>query len=64
MQIDQPEICGYPQLNDDESYSIEILRQDANAAGSIRSKTVWGTLRALETVNHQKKKEKNYIFYI
>lgn len=49
IQIDQPELCGYPQLNDDESYSIEIVQRDAHVLGSISSKTVWGALRALET---------------
>ena len=49
IQIDQPEHCGYPQLNDDESYSIEIVQHDAHVLGSIGSKTVWGALRALET---------------
>ena len=38
--------CGYPQHNEDESYSIEISSSDH---GQITSKTVWGALRGLET---------------
>lgn len=50
IQIDQPELCSYPQLNDDESYSISVSqRNGSQPLASINSKTVWGMLRALES---------------
>ena len=51
IQIDQPELCGWPQLNDDESYSISILQREKLAIGTLRSRTVWGALRGLETIS-------------
>jgi len=49
IQIDQPELCGWPQLNDDESYSIEVVQRDKLVLATLKSKLVWGMLRGLET---------------
>ncbi|XP_054164507.1 beta-hexosaminidase subunit beta-like [Oppia nitens] len=38
--------CGYPEHNNNETYSIDISN---NSVAKITSVTVWGALRALET---------------
>ncbi|XP_074595838.1 beta-hexosaminidase subunit beta-like isoform X2 [Brevipalpus obovatus] len=39
--------CGYPKLGDDEHYTLSIPSYSHGA--TIKAKTVWGALRALET---------------
>lgn len=47
IEVERPQECGYPQLGDDESYTITIQANYSQA--SLRSATVWGALRGLET---------------
>lgn len=41
-----PQHCGYPQYKDDESYTLEI---PPHGDAVLKSQTVWGALRGLET---------------
>lgn len=61
ITVDRPDRCLYPQAGDDESYRLEIGRPTNGEGGNrsesirlqatarIRSVSVWGALRALET---------------
>lgn len=46
--IEQPQDCSYPQLGNDESYQLDILFSSPMNS-TLKSKTVWGALRGLET---------------
>jgi len=46
VKVENDYKCGYPQHGDDESYSIEV---PTSGNAEIKSKTVWGALRGLET---------------
>lgn len=48
VQVDnfEGEHCQYPQHKDDESYTLEIPKE---GDAVLKSATVWGALRGLET---------------
>ena len=52
LQIDSTDFCNYlyPKQNDNESYEIDIPYR-TSIDGHIRAKTIWGALRALETLS-------------
>ncbi|XP_015782201.1 beta-hexosaminidase subunit beta [Tetranychus urticae] len=47
VRVDNPQECGYPQLGDDESYTLVIPKNSSQAI--LQAKTVWGALRGLES---------------
>uniref|UniRef100_A0A6M2CTI3 Beta-hexosaminidase n=1 Tax=Rhipicephalus microplus TaxID=6941 RepID=A0A6M2CTI3_RHIMP len=58
------EHCGYPQHEDDESYSLVVPEQ---GDAVLKSKTVWGALRGLETFSqlvHQNSVSKAFLLNV
>ncbi|XP_015790806.1 beta-hexosaminidase subunit beta-like, partial [Tetranychus urticae] len=47
VRVDNPQECDYPQLGDDESYTLVIPKNSSQAI--LQAKTVWGALRGLES---------------
>lgn len=46
--VEQPQDCAYPQHGMDESYELSILFDNPESS-SLKSKSIWGALRGLET---------------